>query len=68
MMGGESLSHYQMLDNLHVIIRKKGQFNFWEQEIYKDDTDFAEACLDARLLLIEGLCQIVESDVEKNEE
>lgn len=62
MMGGERLSYYQMLDNVHVIIRKKEQFNFWEQEIYNDDTDFAEACLDVHLLLKEGLCQIFESD------
>lgn len=62
------MSYYQMLDNVHVIIRKKEQFNFWEQEIYNDDTDFAEACIDVSLLLKEGLCRIVKSEEEKNEE
>ena len=68
MMGGGRLSYYQMLENVHVIIRNRDQINFWEQEIYNDDTDFAEACLDVRLLLKEGLCKIVESDDEKNGE
>lgn len=60
MLGGVRLSCYQMLDNVHVIIRKKEQFNFWEQEIYNDDTEFAEACLDVHLLLKEGLCRKVD--------
>lgn len=54
------MSFYKMLDNVHVIIRKKDQINFWEQEIYSQN-DFNEACIDVRLLLKEGLCQIVES-------
>jgi len=53
-----------MLENVHVIIRKKDQINFWEQEIYSQ-IDFNEACIDVRLLLKEGLCQIVESDRRK---
>lgn len=56
-----------MLDNIHVIIRRKDQINFFEKEIY-NEMEFAEACLDVHLLLKEGLCQKVESDEEKNEE
>ncbi|WP_342545396.1 hypothetical protein [Lysinibacillus sp. FSL K6-4013] len=61
------MSHYQMLENVHVIIRNKVQINFWEQELYRK-IDFLEACIDVSLLLKEGLCRIVKSDEEKIEE
>jgi formate dehydrogenase maturation protein FdhE len=53
-----------MLDNVHVIIRKKDQINFWEQELY-GNSDFHEACLDVSLLLKEGICREVERDDER---
>lgn len=58
-----------MLENLHVISNNKerGDFNFWAEEIYSH-IDFSEACIDVSLLLNEGLCRIVKSDEEKNEE
>lgn len=60
MRGGVRLNCYQMLKNLHVIVNKdeKEQFNFWEQEIYSEN-EFAEACLNANLLLKEELCRKV---------
>ncbi|MFK5707506.1 hypothetical protein [Lysinibacillus boronitolerans] len=61
------MNYYQMLDNVHVFIRKRDQINFWEQELYRK-IDFSEACIDVSLLLNEGLCRIVKSDEEKNEE
>lgn len=53
-----------MLDNIHVIINKKEQFNFWKQEIYNDN-DFVEACLNINLLLKEGLCRKVNQSKEE---